>query len=209
MSASFEESCGRFCEFLIRNGYPGEIVWITSDDLLVTGRRLFYVRLPNPDRGRVDARARFEEAAKKQSGVSFRAMFETDHRSLCTVWVPIDDSEREREGEHPRQQYRSERESQEYIVAAILRCRPIGDRLAGTIVATLGLVSRRRHPPEKLIHWSAFALRPGRWLLVGPAPGRAPGDRRPAAFALAALAERGTLVAERFLLLLTIKQMTP
>ena len=96
MSASFEESCGRFCEFLIRNGYPGEIVWITSDDLLVTGRRLFYVRLPNPDRGRVDARARFEEAAKKQSGVSFRAMFETDHRSLCTVWVPIDDSERER-----------------------------------------------------------------------------------------------------------------
>ena len=34
-------------------------------------------------------------------------------------------------------------------------------------------------------------------------------DRRPAAFALAALAERGTLVAERFLLLLTIKQMTP
>jgi hypothetical protein len=95
VNASFEESCVRFREFLAGNGYSSEFARITSEDVLVGGRPLLYVKLPNPDRARDDARARFEEAMKKESGVSFKAVCETDHRTLCTVWAPRDDSERE------------------------------------------------------------------------------------------------------------------
>jgi len=96
VSASFEDSCRRFREFLARNGYPLELVWITSDDVLLTGRNFLYVKLPSPDRGGGAARARFEAATKAQSGVSFKGLFETDHKTLCTVWVASDDSECER-----------------------------------------------------------------------------------------------------------------
>jgi len=96
VGASFEESCGRFREFLVSNGYLRDLVWISSDDVLLSGRRVFYVRLPEPDRARDVARARYELAMKDQSSVSFKALCETDHRTLCTVWVPGDDSECER-----------------------------------------------------------------------------------------------------------------
>ena len=33
---------------------------------------------------------------KEHSGVSFHAVCETDHRTLCTVWVPRDEDERQR-----------------------------------------------------------------------------------------------------------------
>jgi hypothetical protein len=95
MSASFEESCARFREFLANNGYAHEAVWITPKDVLLSGRRLVYVRLPIPGGNREHARALFDTAMKEQSGVSFKTVCETDYATLCTVWVPADDSERQ------------------------------------------------------------------------------------------------------------------
>jgi hypothetical protein len=96
VSASFEESCARFSKFLSDNGYSPRIVWITPEDVLFTGRPLLYVKLPTPPRNSEQARMRFDVAMKEQSGVSFRAFCQTDYSTLCTVWVPADESERER-----------------------------------------------------------------------------------------------------------------
>jgi hypothetical protein len=96
VSASFEESCARFREFLAGNGYSRDFVWITAEDVLLSTRGLLYVKLPNPDHARYDARSRFETAMKEQCGVSFKAVCESDHKTFCTVWAPNDDSEGER-----------------------------------------------------------------------------------------------------------------
>jgi hypothetical protein len=93
MSASFEESCARFCEFLAANGYTRELAWITPQDVLLSGTRLLYVRVPIPNSNQEHARALFDAAMKEQSGVSFKTVCETDYATLCTVWVPTDDSE--------------------------------------------------------------------------------------------------------------------
>jgi hypothetical protein len=96
MSASFEESCARFSEFLADNGYAHAPVWITPKDVLLGGQRLLYVKLPIPEGNQKRARTLFDTAMKEQSGVSFKTVCETDGATLCTVWVPADDSERER-----------------------------------------------------------------------------------------------------------------
>jgi hypothetical protein len=95
MSASFEESCVRFREFLVQNGYAHEPAWITPNDVLLGGRRLLFVKLPLPSSNRERARVVFETAMKEQSGVSFSTVCETDRATLCTVWSPADESERQ------------------------------------------------------------------------------------------------------------------
>lgn len=92
MSASFEESCARFSEFLADNGYAHAPVWITPKDVLLGGQRLLYVKLPIPEGNQKRARTLFDTAMKEQSGVSFKTVCETDGATLCTVWVPADDS---------------------------------------------------------------------------------------------------------------------
>jgi hypothetical protein len=95
MSASFEESCVNFRDFLAQNGHTHQLAWITSSDVLLIGPRLLYVKLPLPNSNREYARAVFETAMKTQSGVSLSAVGETDHATLCTVWSPTDESERQ------------------------------------------------------------------------------------------------------------------
>jgi hypothetical protein len=95
MSASFEESCVRFREFLFKNGYAHEPAWITPDDVLLSGRRL-YVRGPPGNINREYARQVFQTAMNAQAGVSFSAVGETDRSTLCRVWTPADESERQR-----------------------------------------------------------------------------------------------------------------
>jgi hypothetical protein len=93
--ASFEDFCARFREFLAGNGYSGELAWITSEDALFVGPRSLYVKVPDPDRSQEEARTRFEEAMREHTGVSFKVVCEIAQRTLCTVWVPSDDSERQ------------------------------------------------------------------------------------------------------------------
>ena len=95
MSTSFEESCVRFREFLLKNGYAHEPAWITPKDVLLGGRRL-YVRLPLGNSNRDYVRVVFQTAMNGQAGVSFKAVGETDQSTLCTVWSPADESERQR-----------------------------------------------------------------------------------------------------------------
>src|SRR5882757_6131371 len=94
MSPSFEESCVRFRQFLVENGYSHGPAWTTREDVLLGRRRKLYARFPIPNRNREHARSLFEAAMNEQTGVSFSAVCETDRTTLCRVWVPADDTER-------------------------------------------------------------------------------------------------------------------
>jgi hypothetical protein len=95
MNGSFEESYVRFRGFLAENGYSREPVWITRKDVLLSERRLLYVKIPLPNSNREHARVIFETAMNRYSGVSFSAVCETDHSTLCTAWAPADESDRQ------------------------------------------------------------------------------------------------------------------
>lgn len=41
MSTTFDESLARFQQFLETNGFPGKVVWITPNDLIVTGKLVY------------------------------------------------------------------------------------------------------------------------------------------------------------------------
>jgi hypothetical protein len=68
---TFEESCNRFRRFLNDNGYPGDVIWVTPQDVLFTGRRLLYVKLPVPDGNLNRVREIYDTAVSTHSGVSF------------------------------------------------------------------------------------------------------------------------------------------
>jgi hypothetical protein len=96
VSSTFEEACIRYGQFLSSNGYRRQILWVTSRDVLVTDRRLFYVRAPVPAHNLERVRELFDTAMREQSGVSFSTVCETEHATCCRVWVPADDEERQR-----------------------------------------------------------------------------------------------------------------
>src|SRR5260370_37513455 len=90
MTPSFEESYLRFRVFLTKNGFARETVWITSEDVILGGERLLYVKLPVPNSNHDHARGVFESATNKKSGVSFSAIGETDAATPRTVCIPDD-----------------------------------------------------------------------------------------------------------------------
>lgn len=96
VSSSFEESCLQFCEFLARHDYPNMIVWISPEDILMTDRRFLYVRLPVPNTNQRRASDAFEAAMQRQAGVWFSTVCDAGEVTCCKVWVPFDESERER-----------------------------------------------------------------------------------------------------------------
>jgi len=77
VDATFEDSLSRFQQFIEKQGYPREVVWIACDDLIVTGKGFFYVRVPDVR----ESEFRHECCLSKEQG-SRRAFFLT-----LSAWV--------------------------------------------------------------------------------------------------------------------------
>jgi hypothetical protein len=93
VDSSFEDAQKRFQEFLVRNGYPKELTWVTPDDVILRDRKLVYVRLPVPASNTLHARELFELGMLRQLGVLLQAVCEIDGTTCCYVWVPVDQAE--------------------------------------------------------------------------------------------------------------------
>ncbi len=96
MTSTFEESCVRYSQFLRSNGYPGELIWVNQQDILLTTRRLIYVRLPVSEGNRKVVHDLFNKAMREQSGISFSTVCALDAATCCRAWVPADEEERQR-----------------------------------------------------------------------------------------------------------------
>jgi hypothetical protein len=68
--------------------YHGEIVWATSDDVLLTGKRFVYVRVPLAEENLVNARQTYESGMARGSGVLFTTVCEMDGFVCCCAWSP-------------------------------------------------------------------------------------------------------------------------
>ena len=90
---SFVDAVTKFQEFLKANKYSAEIVWVQPDDVLLTDKRLFYVRVSLPHAREKMAQQMYEEGIARQRGVLFRTICDLDGATGSHVWVPASDDE--------------------------------------------------------------------------------------------------------------------
>jgi hypothetical protein len=88
LRANFEEALGEFRALLKKSGYSGEIVWVTPGDVLLTGKRFVYVRVPLPEENLAEARETHERGTARESGVLFSTVCEMDGSACCSDWSP-------------------------------------------------------------------------------------------------------------------------
>src|ERR1035438_932751 len=96
MTSNFDEASVEFRQFLDRNGYPPKTVWVTPHDVLLSGDRLIYVRVPVPPANEEHARRMFDLSLVHQRGILFGTVFAIEDTTYAFAWEPDDAVE----GEH-------------------------------------------------------------------------------------------------------------
>ena len=85
-TASFDEAVEQFGKFLAENDYSREISWIWPEDLLLTGRRFVYVRMPLPEESTRKAMRVYEEVVPRDLGLKMAALCEMGGVTYCYLW---------------------------------------------------------------------------------------------------------------------------
>jgi len=92
---SFGATVARFQEFLGQNQYSENILWLTPEDVLLSGKRSVYVRIPVPPANEMKARNMYDEGVANGRGLLMSTICELDGSTCCYVWYP-----RHQEEEH-------------------------------------------------------------------------------------------------------------
>jgi hypothetical protein len=85
---NFDGAVKEFRALLEKNGYVGEILWVAPGDVLWTGKRLIYVRVPTAEDNLAKARETYESGIARGSGVLFSTVCELDGVVCCCAWAP-------------------------------------------------------------------------------------------------------------------------
>jgi hypothetical protein len=93
---TFENAVAKFQEFLKANQYSGEIVWVQPGDVLLTDKRLVYVRVSSQKAREKMARKTYEEGMPRRRGVLFRTICDLGRTTCSHVWAPGSDDDAER-----------------------------------------------------------------------------------------------------------------
>jgi len=84
----FETAKARFLELLRECGYPQTIVWLTPKDVLQSGKRFVYVRVPVPNDNERKVRQIFDEGIMQGRGALISTICEMADSTCCYVWSP-------------------------------------------------------------------------------------------------------------------------
>ena len=85
---SFGATVVRFQQFLGQNQYPESILWLTPEDVLLSGKRFVYVRLPIPAANEMTARKMFDDGVANGRGLLMSTICEMEGSTYCYVWYP-------------------------------------------------------------------------------------------------------------------------
>jgi len=94
--SGFDKSLLEFRQFLGKNGYPEKVVWVTARDILLSGRRLIYVKVPVPDSNENEVRQLFDAGASEEWGILLDTICETKDATYANAWSPRNADEAER-----------------------------------------------------------------------------------------------------------------
>jgi hypothetical protein len=87
-ASNFETTAARFTKFLEEKKYPAKIVWVRPEDVLLSGKRSLYVRVPIPTTNETDARNTFDEAVRNGRGLLMSTICEMGASTCCYVFAP-------------------------------------------------------------------------------------------------------------------------
>lgn len=90
---TFDEAVVAYSEFLQKCGFPTGLTWVEPGDILLTGTRTIYIRLPVPQANLVHARERFEAGLRSGLGVWFQTLAELKNSTCCFAFVPEDEAD--------------------------------------------------------------------------------------------------------------------
>jgi hypothetical protein len=90
VDTSFEDSLLEFREFLQRNAYPGKVTWVEPDDVLLSGRRLIYVRASVPRTNEEHVRQLFDLSRTRNTGILFETICAVEDTTYAYAWAPSD-----------------------------------------------------------------------------------------------------------------------
>lgn len=94
--ASFEDSVSEFREFLRKNDYPEKVAWVEPGDVLLSGFRLIYVRVPIPRTNEQHVRQLFDLSQSSYIGILFGTICAIKDTTYANAWMPRDAGEAER-----------------------------------------------------------------------------------------------------------------
>lgn len=92
---TFEEAVAGFEGFLCQNGYSANLIWVEPSDLVLSGRREIYVKLPVSAENLTRARKRFAAGMSAGIGITFGTICELQNATCCYAWKPNNHAERE------------------------------------------------------------------------------------------------------------------
>jgi len=86
--ADFGAAVARFQQFLRTNNYSGNLVWVMPEDVLTTGKRFIYVRVPIPAINEMKARRMYEEGVAAGRGLLMSTVCQMHASTYCYIWFP-------------------------------------------------------------------------------------------------------------------------
>jgi hypothetical protein len=86
--SDFETTVVRFQKFLGQNSYSENIVWLTPEDVLMSGKQFVYVRVPIPSANAANARQTYEQGVVHGRGLLICTICEMEASTCCYVWYP-------------------------------------------------------------------------------------------------------------------------
>jgi len=84
----FGAAVGRFQQFLRANNYSGNLVWVMPEEVLTTGKRFIYVRVPIPAINEMKARRMYEEGVAAGRGLVMSTVCQMNASTCCYIWFP-------------------------------------------------------------------------------------------------------------------------
>ncbi len=98
---NFEAAVAEFQELLGKSEYAPKIVWVTPEDIIVTGKGFVYVRVPVPAINEAKARQMYDEGIKGGRGLLMSTACELEDSTCCYIWYP-ENIEEEPQGIWPK-----------------------------------------------------------------------------------------------------------
>jgi hypothetical protein len=85
---NFQQAVARFRDFLRTNNYSDDIIWVTADDVLLTGKRLAYIRIPFPADNLQKVGRTYDEGVAQGRGLLMSTLCRMYGSTCCYLWFP-------------------------------------------------------------------------------------------------------------------------
>ena len=88
VDVDFAAAQARFQQFLAANNYPVNIIWVTPEDVLTTGKRLIYIRIPHPSASDENGLKSYDEGVAAGRGLLMSTICTMNSSTYCYIWFP-------------------------------------------------------------------------------------------------------------------------